>query len=59
MKPSTFAKLALAGPRAARIAAVAFAACGAALASTAAQAGYSFETINDPLTSRLPRERAV
>lgn len=48
MKASTYMKLALARPRAAGLAAAAVAACGAALAVTPAQAGYSFETINDP-----------
>jgi hypothetical protein len=47
MKTTAFAKLALARPRAARIAAVALAACGAVLAPIPAQAGYSFETHND------------
>ena len=49
MKSSQFLKLALTRSRAARIGAAALGACGAALASTGAQAaGYSFETINDP-----------
>jgi hypothetical protein len=33
---------------------MALAACGAALASTAAQAGYNFETINDPADMPFP-----
>jgi hypothetical protein len=48
MKTSVFTKLALTRSRAAGIAAVALAACGAALAATPAQAGYNFETKNDP-----------
>ena len=49
MKSSVFRKLAPASRRAVRIAAAMLGACGAALASTAAQAGgYSFQTINDP-----------
>lgn len=49
MKSSNFLKLAVARRRGAGIAAAALAACGAALAPTAAQAaGYSFQTINDP-----------
>jgi hypothetical protein len=47
MKTSVFNALALASPRVAVIAVAALTACGAALASTPAQAGYSFETIND------------
>jgi hypothetical protein len=48
MKTNVFAKLAVARPRAAGIAAAALAVCGAAFASSSAQAGYSFETHNDP-----------
>ena len=48
MKASVFTKLALARPRAAGLATMALAACGLALPSTPAQAGYNFETINDP-----------
>ena len=48
MKASVFSKLAPASPRVAVIAVAALTACGAAFASTPAQAGYSFETINDP-----------
>jgi PEP-CTERM motif-containing protein len=48
MKSSNFLKLAVARPRGAGIAAAALVACGAALVSTGAQAGYSFQTINDP-----------
>ncbi len=49
MKASVFSKLVPASPRAAGIVVAALAACGAALASTGAQAaGYSFQTINDP-----------
>jgi hypothetical protein len=51
MKTTVFAKLPLARPRAAGIAAVALAACGAALASTEAQAQYSFVTKNDPAST--------
>ena len=40
--------LTVARPRALGLAAAALAACGAALASTSAQAGYSFQVINDP-----------
>jgi PEP-CTERM motif-containing protein len=48
MKTTVFTSLTLARPRTARIAAVALAACGAALAASPAEAAYSFETINDP-----------
>src|SRR5579864_7030187 len=49
MKTAVFTRLVLARPRVAGIAAVTVAACGAALASTGADAaGYSFQTINDP-----------
>jgi hypothetical protein len=49
MKAAVFTGLALAPPRAARIAAMAMAGCGAALASPGAQAAdYNFVTINDP-----------
>jgi hypothetical protein len=48
MKASVFSKLAPASPQVAVIAVAALTACGAALASTPAQAGYRFETINDP-----------
>jgi hypothetical protein len=48
MKASIFSKLAPASRRVAVIAVAALTACGAAFASTPAQAGYSFETINDP-----------
>jgi PEP-CTERM motif len=48
MKASVFSKLAPASPQVAVIAVAALTACGAAFASTPAQAGYSFETINDP-----------
>jgi PEP-CTERM motif len=48
MKASVFSQLAPASPRVAVIAVAALTACGAAFASTPAQAGYSFETINDP-----------
>jgi hypothetical protein len=54
MKTTVFKKLALARPRTAGIAVAALAACGAALASTAAQAGYSFEIINDPADKPFP-----
>jgi hypothetical protein len=54
MKKSVFAILALARPRTAGIAAVALAACGAALAATPAQAGYNFVTINDPVDMPFP-----
>jgi len=48
MTTSVFTSLALARPGAAGIAALALAACGAALASTGADAAsYTFETIND------------
>jgi hypothetical protein len=40
--------LTVARPRALGLAAAALAACGAALAATSAQAGYSFQVINDP-----------
>ena len=52
MKTSVFTKLALA--RTAGIAVAALAACGAALAATPAQAGYSFEIINDPNGKPFP-----
>ena len=48
MKAPVFVALAFAPPRAAGIAAAALAACGLALASTGAQAGYNFVTIIDP-----------
>jgi hypothetical protein len=51
MKAITFVKLALARPRdagVAGIAAAALAACGVIAAPSGAQAGYNFETINDP-----------
>jgi hypothetical protein len=51
MKAITFVKLVLARPRAAGaagIAAAALAACGVIAAPSGAQAGYNFETINDP-----------
>jgi hypothetical protein len=54
MKTSVFTKLALARPRTAGIAVAALAACGAALAATPAQAGYSFEIINDPNNKPFP-----
>ena len=54
MKTSVFTKLALARPRTAGIAVAALAACGAALAATPAQAGYSFEIINDPNDKPFP-----
>jgi PEP-CTERM motif len=54
MKTSVFTKLALARPRMAGIAVAALAACGAALAATPAQAGYSFEIINDPNDKPFP-----
>jgi hypothetical protein len=60
MKASVFSKLAPASPRAAGIAVAALAACGAALASTGAQAGgYSFEIINDPLDKPFPPPPAM
>jgi hypothetical protein len=54
MKTTVFTKLALARPRTAGIAVAALAACGAALAATPAQAGYSFEIINDPNDKPFP-----
>ena len=54
MKASVFSKLALASPRVAVIAVAALTACGAAFASTPAQAGYSFEIINDPNDKPFP-----
>jgi hypothetical protein len=48
MKRIAFTKLTLAGPGSAGFMAAAVAVCGAALASTPASAGYSFDTINDP-----------
>ena len=54
MKTSVFTKLALARPRTAGIAVAALAACVAALAATPAQAGYSFEIINDPNDKPFP-----
>jgi hypothetical protein len=54
MKTSVFTKLALGRPRTVGIAVAALAACGAALAATPAQAGYSFEIINDPNDKPFP-----
>ena len=54
MKTSVFTKLALARPRTVGIAVAALAACAAALAATPAQAGYSFEIINDPNDKPFP-----
>ena len=54
MKASVFSKLAPASPRVAVIAVAALTGCGAALAPTPAQAGYSFETINDPADKHFP-----
>ena len=54
MKTSVFTKLALARPRTAGIAVAALAACGAVLAATPAQAGYSYEIINDPNDKPFP-----
>jgi hypothetical protein len=54
MKASVFSKLAPASPQVAVIAVAALTALGAALASTPAQAGYSFETINDPADMPFP-----
>jgi hypothetical protein len=57
MKAITFVKLVLARPRAigaAGIAATALAACGVVVAPVGAQAGYNFETINDPADPPFP-----
>jgi PEP-CTERM motif len=54
MKAIAFVKVVLTRPRAAGIAAAALAACGAIVAPAGANAGYSFETINDPADNPPP-----
>jgi PEP-CTERM motif len=59
MKAMISAILAFGRPSAGGIAAAALAACGAALTPTGAQAGYSFETINDPADKPFPPPPAM
>jgi hypothetical protein len=59
MKTIAFTKLTLARPGSVRFMTAALAVCGAALASTPAWAGYSFETINDPADPPFPAPPAT
>jgi hypothetical protein len=62
MKAITFVKLVFARPRAvgaAGVAAAALAACGVVVAPVGAQAGYNFETINDPADPPFPAPPAM